>query len=142
MSAVAAMGRGAKAQTAATLAGPDVLSQAKVFPFEQMPVRKMANGAESRDVLRGVLTTGEVIAVHESEQPAGTPPNPLHKIQHSEVIVVMQGTVVFEHDGKSEKAGPGSVIFVAPGTLHTIRNIGQETAKYGVVQVGGDTKKS
>jgi mannose-6-phosphate isomerase-like protein (cupin superfamily) len=106
-----------------------------------MPVRKMANGGESRDVLRGTLTTGEVIAMHESEQLSGTAPNPPHTIQHSEVIVIIEGTVAFEHDGKSDKLGPGGVIFVAPGTLHTVRNVGDQTAKYCVVQIGGDTKK-
>jgi mannose-6-phosphate isomerase-like protein (cupin superfamily) len=141
LSAVAAMGSVLEAQTAPPPADTGTLSQSRVFAFDQMPVRKMANGGESRDVLRGVLTTGEVVAVHESEQPAGTAPNPLHVIEHSEVIVIVQGTVVFEHDGKSDKVGPGSVIFVAPGTRHSLRNVGDGTAKYCVVQIGGDTKK-
>jgi quercetin dioxygenase-like cupin family protein len=100
----------------------------------------MPNGAESRDVLRGALPTGEVVAVHESEQPAGATPNPPHTIQHSEIIVVIQGTIAFEHDGRSERVGSGGVIFVAPGTLHTVKNVGDGAAKYCVVQVGGDTK--
>ncbi|HEY1964617.1 MAG TPA: cupin domain-containing protein [Acidobacteriaceae bacterium] len=140
LSAVAAMGGAAKAQTTA-ITGAGVLSQSRVYTVDQMPVRKMANGGVSRDVLRGTLTTGEVVAVHESEQPAGMAPNAPHTIQHAEVIVVLEGTVVFEHDGKSEKAGPGGVIFVASGTLHTMRNAGDGTAKYCVVQVGGDTRK-
>src|ERR1700733_11132403 len=87
LSAMAAMGvamtgESVEAQTPAEASGAVVLSEARVYPYDQMPVRKMANGGESRDVLRGALPTGEVIAVHESEQPAGTPPNPLHKIQH------------------------------------------------------------
>jgi quercetin dioxygenase-like cupin family protein len=141
LSAVAATGRVVQAQPTAAPAPPATLSQAKAIPPDQMPVRKMANGGESRDVLRGVLTTGEVIAVHESEQPAGTTPNPPHTIQHSEVIVVIQGTVLFEHDGKSDKLGPGGIALVVPGTLHTIKNVGEEAAKYCVVQIGGDTKK-
>ena len=64
------------------------------------------------------------LAVHESEQPAGMTPNAPHTIQHTEVTVVLEGTVAFEHDGKSEKVGPGGVIFVASGTLHTVRNVG------------------
>lgn len=140
--ALAAMGGVViEAQTVAAPAGVGVLAQSRVFPFEQMPVRKMANGGESRDVLHGVLTTGEVVAVHESEQPAGMSPNTPHTIQHSEVILVMQGTVALEHDGKSEKVGPGGLIFVAPGTLHTVRNVGEGAARYCVVQIGGDTKR-
>jgi mannose-6-phosphate isomerase-like protein (cupin superfamily) len=140
LSAVAATGGVVKAQAPAASAGAGVLSQSRVYALDRMPVRKMANGGESRDVLRGTLTTGEVIGVHESTQPAGMMPNTPHTIQHTEVMVVVEGTVAFEHDGKSEKVGPGGVIFVASGTLHTIRNVGEGAAKYCVVQVGGDTK--
>jgi len=141
LSALAATGACLEAQTASAPAASDVLAKSRVFPLEQMPVRKMANGGESRDVLHGVLPTGEVIAVHESEQPAGTTPNPPHTIQHTEVILVTQGIVVFEHDGKSEKLGAGGVVFVAPGTLHSLRNVGENTAKYSVIQIGGDIKR-
>jgi mannose-6-phosphate isomerase-like protein (cupin superfamily) len=130
-----------KAQTPMAPVGAGVLSQSRVYTVDQMPVRKMANGGESRDVLRGTLTTGEVIGVHESTQPAGMKPNTPHTIQHTEVMVVIEGTLEFEHDGKLDRVGPGGVIFVASGTLHTVRNVGEGPAKYCVVQIGGDTKK-
>ena len=141
LSAVAATVGVVKAQTPAAPAGGGVLSQSRVYPVDQMPVRKMANGGESRDVLRGSLTTGEVIAVHESTQPAGMKPNTPHTIQHTEVMVVIEGTLAFEHDGKSERVGPGGVIFVASGTLHSVRNVGEGPARYCVVQMGGDTTR-
>jgi mannose-6-phosphate isomerase-like protein (cupin superfamily) len=142
LSAVAATGgMVVEAQTTLTPAGAGVLSQSRVYTADQMPVRKMANGGLSRDVLHGTLTTGEAVAVHESEQPAGMVPNAPHTIQHTEVMVVLEGTMAFEHDGRSEKVGPGGVIFVASGTLHTMRNIGEGTARYCVVQVGGDARR-
>jgi mannose-6-phosphate isomerase-like protein (cupin superfamily) len=121
--------------------GMPVLSQARVFEFDQMPVYGMANGGESRRVVTGTLVTGEAVSVHESELAVGMKPNTPHTIQHSEFIIVREGTVAFEHDGKSEKVGPGGVIFVAPGTLHTLRNVGDGPAKYCVVAMGGDVKK-
>jgi len=139
--AAAATGAVVKAQTPVAPAVAGALSQSRVYTLDAMPVRKMANGGESRDVLRGTLTTGEVIGVHESTQPAGMEANTPNTIQHTEEVVVVAGMLAFEHDGKSEKAGPGSVIFVAPGTLHTVRNVGEGVAKYCVVQVGGDTRK-
>jgi mannose-6-phosphate isomerase-like protein (cupin superfamily) len=54
---------------------------------------------------------------------------------------VIEGALLFEHDGKSEKVGPGGVIFVAVGTMHTVKNVGSVPAKYMVLQIGGDTKK-
>jgi mannose-6-phosphate isomerase-like protein (cupin superfamily) len=140
LSAVAVAGGVVKAETPVAPDGAGLLSQSRVYTLEQMPVRKMANGGESRDVLRGTLTTGEVIGVHESQQLAGMKPNTPHTIQHTEVMVVIEGTLAFEHDGKLEKVGPGGVIFVASGTLHTVQNVGEGAAKYCVVQVGGDTK--
>jgi mannose-6-phosphate isomerase-like protein (cupin superfamily) len=130
-----------RAQTAPAATTTGALTESRVFVLEQMPVRKMANGGESRDVLHGALATGEVVGVHESVQPVGATPSPLHTIQHSELIMVLEGTVGFEHDGKVEKVGPGGVIYVAMGTLHRLKNVGDVPAKYCVVQIGGDTKK-
>jgi quercetin dioxygenase-like cupin family protein len=106
-----------------------------------MPAKTAANGAVGRFVMKGTLATGEAVSVHETTQPAGTAPNPAHRIQHSELIVVEEGTLEFEHDGKTEKADAGSVIYVALGTLHALKNVGAGPARYVVIQIGGDTNK-
>jgi mannose-6-phosphate isomerase-like protein (cupin superfamily) len=127
--------------TAAQSAGANPLATARVFSFDEMTAKTAANGAVGRNVFSGTLATGEAVAVHETMQPAGTAPNPLHHIQHSEVIVVEEGTLEFEHDGKAERAGAGSIIYVALGALHTIKNVGAGPARYVVIQIGGDTRK-
>ena len=121
--------------------GVKVLSQAQVFPLDGMTMRKMPNGGESRDVVRGALVTGEAVGVHESVLPVGSVPNPQHVIQHSELIMVQEGTVEFEHGEQAEKVGAGGVIYVALGTMHTLKNVGDVPAKYFVVAIGGDMKK-
>ena len=135
----AAMIAGAAAQES-NLAS-DNLSHSKVFAFDNLPVRKMANGGESRDVVEGAVATGETVSIHESVQPAGAPPNPAHRIEHSEFILVQEGTLEFMHDGKTERAGAGSVIYVAHGTMHGVRNVGDGPAKYTVFSLGGDAGK-
>jgi quercetin dioxygenase-like cupin family protein len=117
-----------------------VLSTARVYSMDAITPRTMANGGQSWDVLKGVLPTGEKITLHESVQPVGAKPNPAHSINHSEVITVIEGTIAFEHDGKSERVGPGGVIFVAIGTMHAVRNVGTVPAKYAVLMIGGDAK--
>lgn len=117
------------------------LASARVFPQDGMTMKTATNGAVGHNVFSGTLATGEAVGVHETMQPAGTKPNPAHRIQHSEIIVVQDGTLEFEHDGKAERAGTGSIIYVAFGTVHAIRNVGDGPAKYVVVQIGGDTKK-
>jgi quercetin dioxygenase-like cupin family protein len=135
----AVSGLRADAQSGVVKGGP-VLSASKVFPREGMPVRKMANGGESRDVVRGTLPTGEAVAVHASMQPSGIVPNPAHTIQHSEIILVQEGTLEFHHDGKVERVGPGGVVYVAYGTEHQVKNVGDSPMRYTIVAVGGDVK--
>lgn len=121
--------------------GDNPLASSRVFSYDEMKARVAANGTESRVVFNGTLETGESVGAHVSMQPAGTVPPPLHKIQHSELIVLEEGTVEFHHDGKVERAGPGSILYVAYGTNHFVKNVGDGPAKYVVIQIGGDTKK-
>jgi quercetin dioxygenase-like cupin family protein len=118
-----------------------MLDQSRVFDFAAAPVRTLANGGESHDIVQGVLKTGEAVRVHESMQPEGAVPNPAHAIEHSEFIIVQEGTLEYRHDGKVEIAGSGSVIYVAYGTLHAVKNIGKGPAKYAVISIGGDIKQ-
>ena len=118
-----------------------MLSQSKVFQFADAQVRKMANGGQSHDIVQGTLKTGEAVRVHESMQPEGATPNPAHAIDHSEFIIVQEGTLEYSHDGRSETAGPGSVIYVALGTMHSVKNVGKSVVKYVVISIGGDIKQ-
>lgn len=121
--------------------GTNPLASARVFSLDEMTAKTAPNGSVGRSVFNGTLASGESVAVHETMQPAGTAPNPVHRIQHSEVIVVEQGTLEFDHDGKAERALAGSIIYVALGTLHTLKNVGDGPARYVVIQIGGDTKR-
>ena len=138
---VVLFGLGGLAYGQAASAAGSALTEARVYPVADMPVRKMANGGESRDVLRGALASGEAVAVHESMLPVGAPAPALHVIQHSEIITVIEGTLEFMHGDKVERIGPGGVIYVAMGTSHAVKNVGDVPAKYVVVQIGGDVKK-
>ena len=131
----------AEAQTPVEKPETNASPASKVFAFGQMPVRKSANGTESRSVPGFTLATGEVVGMHESVQPAGAAPVALHPIHHSELVLIQEGSMLFEHDGKQEKAGPGDMLYVANGTIHRLTNVGSGPAKYFVVQIGGDTKK-
>jgi quercetin dioxygenase-like cupin family protein len=130
-----------QAAQAAAAPSANPLAAARVFNYDDMTPKTSANGAVGRNVFSGTLATGEVVAAHETMQPAGTAPNSAHRIQHSELIVVQGGTLEFEHDGQVERAGTGSIVYVALGTLHAVKNIGDGPLKYVVIQIGGDTKK-
>jgi mannose-6-phosphate isomerase-like protein (cupin superfamily) len=119
----------------------DDLAATKVFDYGSMAVRQNANGSERRDVVgSGRLATGEVGAHPFVHAAAGTRPAPAHTINHSEFIVVTQGTLEITFDGRTERAGPGSVIYVAYGTMHQARNPGPGPVQYTVIAIGGDAK--
>ncbi len=140
MSYVAAILFGCGIATAQTTdANP--LAAARVFRYEDMAVKTAPNGTEGRNVFSGTLATGEAVGAHETMQPAGATPNPAHKIRHSELIVVQQGTLEFQHDGKAERVGPGGIIYVLSEPCTRLKNVGDVPAKYVVIQIGGDTKK-
>ena len=116
------------------------LNQSRVFHFDSLPVRRNANGSESRNVVNGVLATGEHVAVHESTQPAGITGNPPHRIEHTEFICVREGTLEFQHDGVTQRASAGDILLVARGTMHGVRNAGEGPVAYFVVALGGDVQ--
>jgi mannose-6-phosphate isomerase-like protein (cupin superfamily) len=128
-----------EAETSLTTEG--ALSHSRVLRFIDVPASLLPNGTDRRVLAQSALATGEAVRVHESiAPPAAAAPN-MHAIQHSELIVVVQGTVGMEHDGKVETGGPGDVLYVAFGTNHRIRNMGDGPARYVVISIGGDVKK-
>lgn len=127
-------------QTAPEQKPHEHLTHSSVYHFESLPVRKNPNGSESRNVVRGELATGEHVAVHESVQPAGIPGSPAHRIEHTELICVREGTLEFQHDGITERASAGDILLVAKGTMHAVRNVGAGPVSYFVVAIGGDVQ--
>jgi quercetin dioxygenase-like cupin family protein len=118
--------------------GDPVLSTPHAFKFDDLPVVKTANG-ETRAVTRGVLVGGEAVEMHETRLLAGHMPHPPHTHKHSEFILVREGQIEFENNGKPDGvAGPGGVIFIVGNVLHGLKNVGQTTANYFVIAIGRD----
>lgn len=142
LSAFAAMGGvTAEGQTQA-LPGETVLAKSRTFPFDQLPVKKSANGGESRAVVQGVLPTGESVEVHETTLLPGMMPHQPHKHRHSEFIMIREGSIEFDNDGTKTRVGPGGLNFNASDVMHGMKNIGDTTANYFVVAIGREAGKT
>ena len=118
--------------------GAKVLSDQHATRFEDLPVKKNANG-ESRPVMQGVLPTGEAVEMHETSLLPGHMPHPAHKHRHSEIMCVREGTLEFDNNGKPERVGPGGVIFAASNVMHGVKNVGDMTAQYFVIAIGRES---
>jgi quercetin dioxygenase-like cupin family protein len=119
-------------------AGDPVLSVSRAFRFEDLPVVKTANG-ETRAVTRGVLPGGEAVEMHETTLLPGHMPHLPHQHKHSEFMLIREGQMEFENNGKPELVGPGGVMYAASNMLHGLKNVGTTTANYFVIAIGRDT---
>jgi quercetin dioxygenase-like cupin family protein len=90
-------------------------------------------------VIRGVLMGSEAVEMHETTLLPGHMPHPPHKHVHSEFMLVREGQMEFENDGKPERVGPGGVMFAVSNTMHGLKNVGETTAQYFVIAIGRET---
>ena len=119
--------------------GEKMLDQSDSWTYDSLPVTKSSNGGEGRHVVEGILATGEAVEVHETILPPGQMPHPPHQHRNSEFVMIREGTVEFYHDGKTERIGPGGVMFNASNKMHGMKNIGTTDARYFVVEIGRKT---
>jgi len=117
--------------------GEPVLSASRLFPWDQLPVVKNANG-ETRAVTHGTLVSGELVEMHETTLLPGQMPHPPHQHLHSEFMMVREGTIEFNNNGTMQSVGPGGVFFAASNVLHGLKNVGSANANYFVLAIGRD----
>jgi mannose-6-phosphate isomerase-like protein (cupin superfamily) len=104
-----------------------------VYDWEKLAVTPNAKGVR-RAVFDGSTTTLDKLHCHittlnPGEKSADQPS--LHR--QEEITIVKEGLVEANWDGKSQTAGPGSVIFFASGATTLLRNAGKTPCTYIVL---------
>jgi XRE family transcriptional regulator, regulator of sulfur utilization len=103
-----------------------------MYDWEKLVVTPNGKGVR-RAIFEGPTATVDLMHVHSTTlnpgQKSGEPS--LHR--QEEVIIVKEGLVEANWDGKSKTGGPGSVIFFAAGATTFLRNAGTTPCTYIVV---------
>jgi quercetin dioxygenase-like cupin family protein len=103
-----------------------------LFAWDKLPVTPTAKG-ERRDVFDGPTTTVDLMHCHITTLKPGEKSGEPSKHLQEEVIIVKEGLVEANWDGKSKTGGPGSVIFFAAGATTFLRNAGTTPCTYIVI---------
>lgn len=64
-------------------------------------------------------------------------PHPAHRHAEEELMILAEGTGMWQLDGKQSPAKAGDVVYAAPWTMHGIKNTGDETLLYYMVKWSG-----
>ncbi|MEO7415108.1 MAG: cupin domain-containing protein [Opitutaceae bacterium] len=103
-----------------------------LYDWETLVVTQNAKGVR-RAVFDGPTATVDKMHVHSTTLNPGEKSGEPSKHLQEEVIIVKEGLVEANWDGKSKTGGPGSVIFFAAGATTFLRNAGATPCTYIVV---------
>lgn len=118
--------------TAADSAAPAVRLQSDLYDWEKLPVTPTPKGSR-RAIFDGATATVDKMHCHVTTLNPGEKSGEPSKHLQEEVIIVKEGTVEANWDGKSKTGGPGSVIFFAAGATTFLRNAGSTPCTYIVI---------
>lgn len=105
-----------------------------IFDWEKLAVTQTKTG-ERREVLKGSTVTLESLTCHVTTLNAGIAPHAEHRHPDDEIIIVKEGTMEATFQGKTHRAGAGSILFFASNDVHGMRNAGDTRASYYVIRM-------
>jgi mannose-6-phosphate isomerase-like protein (cupin superfamily) len=94
-------------------------------------------GIDMKVLLGGEHTGGTFSAIVGELKPGEGPPPHLHR-DREEYFYVLEGTYSLCVDGTESTIGPGTMVFVPRGTVHTFKNIASTTGKLLEWTIPGD----
>jgi quercetin dioxygenase-like cupin family protein len=89
---------------------------------------------QRRDVFDGPTGTLDRLHGHITTLNPGQNTGPLHRHPQEEMVIIKEGTLEVNIDGRKQVAGAGSVVFFGVNENENMTNVGQTPATYLVVQ--------
>ena len=85
----------------------------------------------------GTDHSGFALEMHETELGPGVESHPPHKHVHEEIMVVLEGQLQTNVEGKTEVAERGAVVYFGSNQSHNVRNAGRVPVRYYVLELRG-----
>jgi XRE family transcriptional regulator, regulator of sulfur utilization len=86
-----------------------------------------------RQIVRGPTATLDELEIHATTLNPGQMSHQPHQHPNEEVVILQTGELEAFSNGKTQRLGPGSVIFNASNQLHSVKNVGSTPATYHVI---------
>ncbi|HUI54162.1 MAG TPA: cupin domain-containing protein [Bryobacteraceae bacterium] len=109
----------------------------KVYHDGQIPYDGNAQ-KKGRRFFFGPNRSGFNVELHETMLGPGVQAHDPHKHVHEEIVILAEGTLESNLEGRRETVEAGSVIFFASNEMHNVRNVGSTTCRYYVIELRGD----
>ncbi|MBK9989334.1 MAG: cupin domain-containing protein [Verrucomicrobia bacterium] len=100
-----------------------------VYKLEDLKVKPTDVG-ERRNVFDQPTVTLEKFSCHVTTLNSGKTPHPPHRHAQEEFIILKEGALEVFLNGKTQKVGPGSLLFFGSNDLHSVLNVGDAPATY------------
>jgi quercetin dioxygenase-like cupin family protein len=89
---------------------------------------------QRRDVFDAPTGTLDRLHGHITTLNPGENTGPLHRHPQEELVIIREGTMEVNIDGRKQVAGPGSIVFFGVNENENMTNVGQTPATYLVLQ--------
>lgn len=113
-------------------------AQTAVLPSGVMDWNSMKTAptktGERRLVLDAPTDTLDKLHLHITTLNPGENTGPLHRHPQEEIVIVKEGTIEVNIDGRKQVVGPGSVIYFSVNENENMTNVGKTPATYHVIQ--------
>ena len=112
-------------------AGPRL--ESGVFDWNTLTVTATRTG-QRRNVFDAPTGTLDKLHGHITTLNPGENTGALHRHPQEELVIIKEGTIEVNIDGRKQVAGPGSIIFFAVNENENMTNVGKTPATYLVLQ--------
>jgi quercetin dioxygenase-like cupin family protein len=89
---------------------------------------------QRRDVFDAPTATLDKLHGHITTLNPGENTGPLHRHPQEELVIIKEGTIEVNIDGRKQVVGPGSIVFFAVNENENMSNVGESPATYLVLQ--------